>query len=344
MCCEKCKTEGLHKGHNVLSLDDSKGFIKENLEKSVNFIKSSSATLSNIPKRAEEFMKMAQIKREQAKEVIKHEFEDVRRILNKKEAELLKAIDSDAMNDVRFNRLISYSQTLISSLSSSTEAGQALLNEWDTVNLTSEAISKVISSVNKTKEIVYVKDAFEDMCYREVSVETSGLVSEAKKVLDTISSIKNVFVKRDLPTGPSGLVAKCVGPFFVSLEWDRCELDHGYFIALQKEGEAWDSSTSLKSTENRLTVAHLQPDVVYNFSIQAVRGNITSRWSKPFVLKTAPLTLQSAIVSLNSNMDNDEICVDVLKGLNRLVKDSNIYTFVRSTIFNDAQKKQLRTE
>lgn len=155
--------------------EGSKDPLKEKLSDSLRTIESQYNFVRDIPQKADKEIKKAEKEREKARTTIKQCFESVRKALELKEAEIIKAIDEDTTNDSRISGLISDAQDLLKGLSEDLAVGHTLLSGWDATSATSDLECKTATVTDKAKEITNIKRVFKETCGFKFSVDTSEL-------------------------------------------------------------------------------------------------------------------------------------------------------------------------
>lgn len=309
------KTEGRHRGHNVVPLEEASDFIRETLGASIKRIEGEIPRLEEIQDKAIDEGERIQSKKDQAKELVQRSFSELRRLLNAREAELMDAIENTQLGEDKLEQFIPDLQNAIGDISSALERGKALFDSWSTA-LTPDVTQDVLSVIGKTKEIRDLKRAYSDACGCEIVTNSCAFEDGVKRVLQSIKDISSVGFDMVSVIEPKELQATDVGPFFVMLEWAEQSDDENYTVAMQKEGS---DCTYLEFKESRATLTTLEPKTAYKFSVKAKRGAITSEWSAPLEIKTPAPTIESSISALKRQCGNEEICVKSLEEMKSLI-------------------------
>lgn len=325
LCCGECKFEGKHRGHNVLSIETSKNFMKEKLESNIEAISGELHTLEELSRKAEEKVDEIATSKEEVRDLIQKNFDEIRRTLDEKEAQVLKNLEEIDLGDENVSVIISDIHNEIENLSETITSGNELLDEWDTKEITSDYTTKIASIVNKFKgieETKRLKSTFSEKLSYELLVKTDDFMDEAAGITQQIKGLTEVEFRKTYTTGPTNLSCNEVNPFFVSLEWDRNERDDKYIVITRKEGEEWDHESSFECNENRTIIASLNSDTTYNFRIKAKRGTILSNWSDTLTAKTTPFTFENVALTLFTHCDNgDKVFISTLKQMEVLTED-----------------------
>lgn len=315
------KTEGKHRGHNVVPLEEANAFIRETLDASVKTMESEIPSLEEATDKTIEKMGEIQLKKDKAKEFVQDYFVKLRELLNTKETEVMTAIEKSQLGE-ELEQFLSDAQGAFDEISSGLEGGKALLDSWDNggsnskMEVTPEVIQTVASAVERAKEIRSLMGTYKEACGYEVITNPKNFEDGVKNAIQSISKVGNVEFEMVLVIGPKELQAKDVGPFFVSLEWGKQSGDEKYTIAVQKEGS---DCAYLESKENGITLASLEQDTTYKFSVRAQRGAIMSEWSDPLEVKTLVPTIEASLSALNRHCENEEICAKSLDQMKSLI-------------------------
>lgn len=154
LCCVKCKWEGDHKGHSTIPLGESSNELKTALEGSVSTIKRYQTALKEMPQRTNRLLDDTSVKTQEAAAVVRKGFAEIREALDKKEVEILKALEEKTMCEEEIRELTSGTQGLVEELPSILESAKTLLSNWDSSTLTAETASRVLSIERKQRAAV----------------------------------------------------------------------------------------------------------------------------------------------------------------------------------------------
>lgn len=236
----KCKWDGKHKGHNTIPLRETKNMLKTNVEKCIKTLENNGRIIQNIQQKATKEMEKIQSKKEQAKKLVKQHFDEIRRVLEENESKMLNTIDEIQLDEDKFSKCIMEAQNTFASLSSTYQKAKSILTNMNTIDITGEIVSESISIVNGTSNMCDIGHLHKEIDEKEIFIDSIRLEKDVKTIIQLINTIREVKMKRVSTLCPKGLIAKGVGAFFVSLEWDKDEDDEKYIVAMQKEGAMWD--------------------------------------------------------------------------------------------------------
>ena len=307
---------------HAIPLKEPKDSLREKLSDSLRTIESEYGFVRDIPQKADEKIKNAEKEREKARTTVKQCLGSIRKALELKEAEVLKAIEDNTANDSKICGLISEAQDLLKSLSEALTIGRTLLSGWDDTSTTPDFVSKMTTVTNKAKEVIHIKRAFKETCGFETFVDTSELEKVANEITYSLSGTAGVTINRK-PHRPKDLALKCVGPSFALVEWKENDLD-SFTVAIRKDNEEWDPKKTAATEESKYAATCLEPDTTYKFCVQSKRGRIASEWSKVIELKTAKLTPEAIIIALTEMSNNEAICLETLALLRNYVKKGKL--------------------
>ena len=302
-------------------LEESKGYLKAKLEAFAKEVENERQALEQVPTKASNELKRSTERKEQAETVLKQGFSAIREALSVKEAQVMKAIDGEGTaNDERLSGLVSDTQDLLDKLSSALEAEKALLSEWDTSGTSPEVVFKATQAMEISKDVAKVKGAVKDLLGYETVLDTTNFTKEVGTIVQLINSIKGAETQKTLRT-PSNFVAKTVGPFSVSLEWDMNESSDVYTVAFQKQDGKQSPNKTQEYSENTAVVAPLVPDSTYKFCVNARRDRTFSKWSEVLEVKTPlPNNVEALVGALIEHSENPEVCTKILEILCGLTK------------------------
>lgn len=325
----KCYSEGKHKGHNTFSLGDSKQFIKTNLEKSIEIIEHDLVVVKNIPEKVTKEMDENQSKKDQAKSSIKQQFEELKEMIKEKELNLLSAIENIQLENNDIIQLISDSKKIIDDFPPIITTGKAILDNWNTTEITADTTDKIISIINKSKEIRKVKNKYNEVCGFKTFIILDDFKKEIQNLTKSISRLEIGESKKVSILGPSGLMAEDVGIFSVALKWDKnmhCK-DNEYIVSIQDAaGGKQKFDKEIRCSDNKLLINSLNGNTVYNIRVRAERElSMSSEWSDVISVKTLASTLKNLVDTLSSHCNDASICLKTLNKLNNLTGYGKYY-------------------
>lgn len=313
LCCSvECKCEGKHRGHRIVTLEESRDSIRANLERDIKALESESKILENAQASITSELNTLQETREHMKELIKQEFEKIREVLVIKENELITSIEERTECDDAITKTIVQAQKFLEKLGPILEGGKTLLEVWNFTDITPDIANNVFSIANTKNEIDKIRDDCEESICKNV-IESEHFKKKIEDITDEVKNLKEVTIKRIPICGPRNLVSRDVKSFSVTLEWDKNKLDDKYFIALQKEGTVYDPSSLIECTKNEYTLSSLEAGVRYMLSVRAMRGDVISKWANPLVIKTSSFTLQNLLKRLKERSSDSRICIETFK-------------------------------
>lgn len=323
-----CKWDGKHKRHNVISLEETKNFLKTNMETCIKTLENYGHILQDAPQKAKKELEKIQTKKEQVKELVKKQFDEVRKILKENEIRLLNSIDKIQFDEDKLTKCITESQDAFTPLSSAYQKAKSVLNTLCNAEITPEIARDVISIINCTRVTHDNLRSYNEICGYEMVISSNEFEKEVKTIIQSINIINEVKMNKVSTLIPKGLTSKSVGAFFVSLEWDKNEGDEKYIIAMQKEGVSWDPNSSLECSDNKITLTSLERETTYKFSVMAKRGTFMSGWSDPLEVKTTiPTIIETIINNLRIQHIDPEVCVNNLEQTKELTNESE-YIFI----------------
>lgn len=320
LCCKACKLEGKHRGHNVLTLEDSKDFIKATLKTSIETLEKDTHILEDINKEAGEEAERTQLMKEQAKECVHKQFSELRKLIVEKENAMMSEIENVQMES-GIDSLASVLHGILGTLSSILTEGKTLLNGWNSTT-TIRAATMLTSIIKEVEKVKNTKNAYNETNRYEFFANLSDFEKGTKAICQSIETLNGVEFKKT-PYTPKCLRARNMGYFFVALEWSGGKLidkDDKYIVAVQKEGTMWDPNSLLECSENRLTITTLETDSTYKFSVMVKRGTTMSKWSDALTIKIPPVNIDSISKSLKGECDDVEICIKSLEQMKELTK------------------------
>ena len=320
--------------------------MKETLGTSIETIESEEQTLKDIEHETSEEIEISQRKVDETKKLVQEKFNELRELLDIKEKEILEKIEESQRSGEELNQLVSDTENVLDECQSTLEKGGTIFSEWGSTEITANVVDKAIHVVNEAKEIQRIKRVHANVCGYVTVADFRDFEEETKKIAQFIGSVPEVRVKRVPVTGPKGLRAKDVGPFFAVLKWDKDEeFDDGkYDVSLQKEGEVGDLKPSLECTGNEVTINTLKQNTTYKFRVRAKRGGVASEWSDELVVKTAVSTVENMVSSLREHCNDADICTRALEQLEILGREGIFQFSSFQSRLGLKQTSQLTTE
>lgn len=236
----------------------------------------------------------------------------------------MNEIEGAQLGEDDLSQYISNTQSALYDLPSTLTAGKTLLGRWNNSIITPDDIHIATSVAEKVKKISSIKSSFNKLYQYETVIDSNNFKNEIEGIIHSLSTVKGVDSKRISVIEPKGLRINTVGPFSVAFEWDEDELDtNKYIVAMQKEGEMWDPNSSIECTDNRITLATLEPDTLYKFSVRAKRGTTVSKWSDALTVKTLSVTVENITTTLKEHCCDVEACIKSLEYMSALTKKCN---------------------
>lgn len=297
--------------------------MNKTLRKSVETIEREEPVLQDISQELVKELDSFQNKIDEAKEHVRGQFTEIREILDRKEREILERIEETQSDEEELNQLISDTGSVLDECQATLTTGKTLLSKWKSTNFKASVADKAIYVVNKAKEIQRIKRTYDEVHKHKAVAVFRDFEDQAKKITQLINSVPAVVVKRIPTIGPMRLGAKEVGPFFVTLEWDR--VDGKYDVSLQKEGEVGNPKSSFKCSGNKITINTLEPNTTYKFRVKEKRGGAAGEWSDALVVKTAASTIENMISLLMNHCHDARICIRTLKQLEALEREGTYH-------------------
>ena len=319
-----CKMEGKHKKHKVLSTNESKDFLKTSLEEKMGFLESESKTIECFPEKIEEELENIRKTKGQIKETITNKFNEIRRALDEREEKMLRTIEESYLKEEEqeLDDLASSTEDALTDISSRHSEGQNLLDKWDSANNIPKA-GNILKSINTLlEENRKLKKLFSEMCGCRVFSETTDFVDGANEIVKLVNAPREFRVRRIPEHGPCNLVARVIGPSYVTFEWCENEkYDKGYTIKIQKEGDGEPGPDSfIDITQNRYTAKRLEENTTYKINVRAKRGAFVSKWSDLLSIKTTVPTIEDMVNTLREYRGvNATICAEALYNIEGLV-------------------------
>lgn len=314
--------EGKHKGHCILTLDESKDIIKANLKRDIKELKSESKLLENARSYAEREIKTLQEVKEQMKEIVRNGFKEIRDALAAKEVELIGFIDEKVGWEDDIVGTITRGQNFLGKLPQVLEKGKSFISLLDVADITPDIASEISSITDTKNEISKLLDDYESIICKNTA-DCEDFESKKLATISKIRKIKEVSIKRVPLFGPKNVTLNEIEPLTVVVKWDRNKLDDSYFISLQKEGTTWSKDMVKSSKDNVYIVTQLEPGANYLFSVRAVRKGVISKWTIPVIIKTNFLMADSLIKRLKDCSSDAKACVETLKIVKNIVDNCN---------------------
>lgn len=223
------------------------------------------------------------------------------------------------VGDEWLGKLISESQILIGNIPSITAAAKATLEKWDDTQITSATVGNAISIMCNARKIGEFRNECDRVCEYDTITSISSFESQKDYIVQLIGMINNIAIKNVL-SGPKKFVAKEIGSFFASLEWDANERDSEYSVAIVKENDNWESRASFSFTENKVAITTLEPESTYKMYVLAKRNNLATEWSDALVISTPPNTFEVMADTLKSHCSDDSDATICAKSLGQIVE------------------------
>lgn len=299
--------------------------MKEKLESNIEATSGELRTLDDLLQKAEEKVDEIRISKGEVRDLIQKNFDEIRKALDEKEATMLKNVEEINLGDESVNDIIFDIHKEIDNFSEAISAGNELLDELDTKEITTTCTSKAASIINKlkdTEEIRRLKSTLNEKLSYELLVRSDEFVRETAEIIQSTRDFPEVEFRKTYTIGPTNLSCEEVNPFFVSLEWDKNERDDKYIVFVRKEGKEWSPEFSLECSENKAIMESLCPDTTYNFRVKAKRGTILSNWSDILTVKTTSFTFENVALTLFAHCDGDnKVCLKSLEQMKILTED-----------------------
>lgn len=322
LCCNQCKSGGKHKGHNVLSFRDSKGFLKEKLEPSIKAFENNLETLKELSNKAKDESGKINKKKNESKSLVQKHFDEIRKKLNEKESNMKRIIENTDLGDEEIYDLIIRTDNIKSDILRHINSEKEAINDLDTKPITLDIATKIISAINRYNKFERLKEEYHTISDYEILEKPNNLEEEKKLIINSIETIGDIEIKKISIFGPQTLACNEFGPFFASFGWERDKRDDDkYIVSITKEGE--EGYSSPESYENTVTVTSLEPNTTYNFRVRAERGGFLSRWSDTSTVKTTMLNVENVATILRGHYKIcDEIFIKSLDFMRILTEKS----------------------
>lgn len=302
-------------------MDYAKGVLETGIESLENEMEDIQGIREETEKRVEEI----DSKKEQMKEHVKQHFKEIREALNRREKEILDAINGTDFGGDQLSNFIGDAQKTIADLSSTIEPGKALLDEWDNTKDPLVNVCKAISIGNRAKEIQTTGNTSRDVLRFETVMDSTLFEEDAEEIAQSINTLQDIKIKRVSTARPKNFAVKSIGPFTAMLGWERDEDDFEYIVSTRKGTDSSSTITTSEWNENRATISTLEPETGYEFSVVAKRrlASITtmSEASDVLTVKTTPFTVDNLIIALNEQCVDSSACARNLEGMKVLARD-----------------------
>lgn len=323
-----CKTEGEHKGHNTISLNQSQNDLKTSLESSIIKIDDYQGTLKEMTPKAKEWIRDAVDKTKEVAELIHEQFAMLRDAIDKKEEEIMQNLEKNEVEQEATNKLVHSALELMCEMPTINERVKVLLSECNTKKETTlntaEEVLSIKRKLNSENKIVKKMKTYENC---ETFVSTEKFIKGIKRELDEINGIEGIPMKRMLCSAPTGLKVNILYSVYVSLRWDKGRQFDEYIISYCEEGRKWgddNKSIHVDKKNDRCVVYPLKPETAYEFRVMGKIDGVDTRWSETISVKTGARVVISNVDNilqeLRNNFNNVNRCVRIFEYIKPMIE------------------------
>lgn len=338
LCCLKCKTEGEHKKHNTVSLNECQGTLKKSLESYMASLEEYQAALEKMPQKADEILREAENRTNETAELIRQHFNEIRAALDRKEKEILESIKKNDGGTTA--KLIDDARKLREEVPTLIDGIRSLLGGWDSTKLTAEMAGKALSIKQKVSSGKKITDELKILEKYKTTACTEGFVKGLKRGLDEINAIDEIPMKKVLRSEPVSVTVEHVSSAFVILSWNEEKKLEQHTVSMKEEGGEWENIDGLDCEKERKKhfVHPLKPDTTYYFRVMGRGKGVETRWSEVKTVKTKPginvPLITNQVRELQNNLSDALNCERLLGKLIGLSKEGkSLYENIQPKVF-----------
>lgn len=330
-CCILCEKEGLHNGHTLVPLEGSLNYLVDILESCSSVLASGSSSVGAVQQSLEERTIKTRTSIEKAKEDVRLGFDRIRKAVSTKEAWIIESIDRYALGE-DVSCFTSEVKSMLGELPLVDELAKSTLKELEAQGASPGAVKKVKCIKEKSDKVCQLKSKYNEAYNDDICVDTKGLKSSVNKVVEVINGLQCVNLKKISLSPPASFRVQEIGPFSVSLCWDKREEDDEYTISIFDKNSAESVVQTHVSTTNEATIGGLRQDNSYEFYVRANRNGVFSGWSNALSVTTDAFTAEPSIAVLRENPDKGSMCAEAMNKLVCFTAYSN-YMILMFTFF-----------
>lgn len=341
LCCLKCRRDGVHKCHNTSPLEKAEQYLRRILERSVGAIRGNQGPIDGLEQRLTNKQEDMEEMVNETKELVHSAFDGLRAEIDKKEEEVVDALEKIAYGQEEDIYRISAGGDDLSDVNPSTlRLAETLLSHWKEVDYKKRALAALVAGrvfdINKKadhgKKVLEDLRKFEEY---EIHIDTAPLLAEVERMRKDLSGVQEVLVKKIACSPPANFVVKEAGSILVSLSWSDKRPFGEFVVSYRKKGEEEDCEWCEQTVDGDCSwcvLYPLKPRTEYEFRVMGKDSKdgtcASTKWSAPISAKTAEKEerysrLDDEVNKLKAG-NNHTAIIDALDSVNLCAKRSKL--------------------